>query len=83
MGVDGVNVQTAHRLGVRGGPNLRPIIATFVSTQDGENIMKKTNTLKATKHYISRQMPQDKQERMQFAMGEFIKKNTCIQAALG
>jgi hypothetical protein len=69
-----MSISVAHRLGKANVNRPRPIIATFSTRSDIDAIFSKVGCLKGTRHFVSRQLPPDKNERKQFASTEFNEK---------
>jgi hypothetical protein len=71
-------IPVAHRLGQSSERGMSPIIAKFPNAAEMDTIMRHTNRLKGTRHFLTRQLPPEKRERKQFALTEFssLKKNT-------
>ena len=69
-----VYIQTAHRLGQRTQGRSRSIIACIPTSKDQISIMKNTNRLRDTQHFISKQLAPELKERKDFALPEFIGK---------
>lgn len=77
MSVPNVNkmyVPVAHRLGKRATGTTRAILAKFPNANDIDTILKHTNRLRETKHFVQRQLPPSINERKQFALVEYKKK---------
>ncbi len=69
--VDKMFIPVAHRLGKPVQGKTRAILAQFpVSSQLGM-VLKHTNRLRGTRHYVNKQTPQPVKERQQFSMDAF------------
>ena len=69
-----VYIPVAHRLGIRRTGTSRQIIATFPVADELHMVLRHSNRLRETKHYINRQVPAEIRERNQYALPEFKQK---------
>ena len=67
-------IPVAHRLGKRSPGITRSILAKIPNANDLDKILKHTNRLKDTKHFVQKQLPPSLNERKQFAIAEFKEK---------
>jgi hypothetical protein len=70
-GADKFYIPVAHRLGQNDGRTPRPIIATVPIAAQFDAIMSEVKSLAGTHHFVSRQLPPEKNERKQFALTGF------------
>ena len=87
LGIDNAQemyIPVAHRLGRRSTVNIRPIIANFPIDRELEAIMKHTNRLRDTRHFIAKQLTAKQRERKQFVLPVYqdLKGNPDNQAKL-
>ena len=71
LGIDNAQemyIPVAHRLGRRFSDKIRPIIANFPIASELEIIMRRTNRLRDTRHFITKQLTAKQRERKQFAL---------------
>ena len=68
-----VYITVAHRLGILRTGTSRQIIATF-PVADELHMVRPSNRLRETKHYINRQVPAEIRERNQYVLPEFKQK---------
>ena len=74
MGVTGAAtyfIPVAHRLGTRRPDRSRQIVVRLPVASELQTIMKHTNRLKGTRHFVSRQLPAEHRERQQFALDRY------------
>jgi len=69
-----IYIPVAHRLGARRTGTSRQIIATFPVADELHMVLRHSNRLRDTKHYINRQVPAEIRERNQYALPEFKQK---------
>ena len=67
-------IPVAHRLGKRSPAYARSIVAKFPNALELDQVLKHSNRLRGTRHYVQRQMPPDVIERKNFAIDEFKAK---------
>jgi hypothetical protein len=72
-------VHVAHRLGQRRPGAIRPILAKFLNVHELQTVLKHTNRLRGTKHFVQRQIPPDVTERKNLALDEFKAKRGDVQ----
>jgi hypothetical protein len=71
LGIDNAQemyIPVAHRLGRRFTDKIRPIIANFPIASEQEIIMRRTNRLRDTRHFITKQLTAKQRERKQFVL---------------
>lgn len=74
MGVanaNSVSITVAHRIGKYRPSRVRPILAQFPIACELDLVMRHCNRLKGTKHFVTRQLPSEMQERNQFVYPAF------------
>ena len=73
MGIDSSKflITVAHRVGKRVAGKSRPILAKIPVASEIDAIMRNTNRLRDTKHFISRQMTAKQRERKQFVLPKY------------
>ena len=69
-------ISAAHRIGPFRYGKTRPILAQFPIASEIEMIMKNSNRLRNTNHFISRQMPPEIKERHQFVYPTYKEAKT-------
>lgn len=65
---DKMMVPVAHRLGAPRSGFIRPIIAKFPIADEMDRVMRNTNRLRNTRHFIKRQLTPNQREREQFML---------------
>ena len=79
LGITGVYIQSAHRLGKYAPDKLRPMIARIPDSANRMKILRANSRLTGTGYFITQQIPSSATERKLFALPEYKLKKENVQ----